>query len=56
MFGSDAMVWPGVIAPPLAILEEAPFLTQAQKRAILYDTAARVLSLDERTNARHHGR
>ncbi len=56
MFGSDAMTWPGVIEPSIAIVEDAPFLTEAQKRAILYDNAARFLGLDEETVARHHGR
>jgi predicted TIM-barrel fold metal-dependent hydrolase len=56
MFGSDAMTWPGVIEPSIAIIEDAPFLTEAQKRAILYDNAARFLGLDEDTIARHHGR
>jgi len=56
MFGSDAMTWPGVIEPSIAIIEDAPFLTEAQKRAILYDNAARFLGLSEETIARHHGR
>jgi predicted TIM-barrel fold metal-dependent hydrolase len=54
--GSDAMTWPGVIEPSIAIIEDAPFLTEAQKRAILYDNAARFLGLDEGTVTRHHGR
>jgi predicted TIM-barrel fold metal-dependent hydrolase len=45
MFGSDQMVWPGVIEPAIAILEEAPFLTEAQKRDIFYNNAARFLRL-----------
>lgn len=56
MFGSDAMVWPGVIEPAIAVIEEASFLSEAQKRAILYDNAARFLGLSEQTIAAHHGR
>jgi predicted TIM-barrel fold metal-dependent hydrolase len=53
MFGSDQMIWPGVIEPAIRTIEEAPFLSEAQKRAILYDNAARFLRLDEETRARH---
>ena len=56
MFGSDQMVWPEVIERAVAAIEEAPFLTEGQKRAILYDNAARFLRLSEEEVARHHGR
>ena len=55
MFGSDQMVWPGVIERAIAVIEEAPFLSREQKRAILYDNAARFLRLGEEEIARHHG-
>ncbi len=35
MFGSDQMVWPGIIEPAIVSIEEAPFLDAQQKRAIL---------------------
>ena len=54
MFGSDQMVWPGVIERAVAVIEEAPFLTEAQKRDILYNNAARFLRLSEAEIARHH--
>lgn len=54
MFGSDQMVWPGAIERGIAVIREAPFLTEQQKRAILYDNAARFLRLSEETIARHH--
>lgn len=50
MFGSDNLP----IAPILARMEQIAWLTQAQRRAILYDNAARFLRLDEATIARHH--
>lgn len=56
MFGSDQMVWPGLIEPSIAIIEEAPFLSDEQKRDILYNNAARFLRLSEEEMARHHGR
>jgi predicted TIM-barrel fold metal-dependent hydrolase len=53
MFGSDQMIWPEAIGRSIDAIEEAPFLTRAQKRAILYDNAARFLRLDAATIARH---
>jgi predicted TIM-barrel fold metal-dependent hydrolase len=47
MFGSDQMVWPGVIERSIAVIEDAPFLSAGQKRDILYNNAARFLRLDE---------
>ncbi len=56
MFGSDQMVWPGVIERSIAVIEEAPFLSDEQKRDILYNNAARFLRLSEQEIARHHGK
>lgn len=56
MFGSDQMVWPGAIERAVAVIEEAPFLREKQKRDILYNNAARFLRLNEEEIARHHGR
>jgi predicted TIM-barrel fold metal-dependent hydrolase len=41
MFGSDQMVWPGVIEPAIAIIEDAPFLDPEQKRDIFCNNAAK---------------
>jgi uncharacterized protein len=54
MFGSDPGLWPGVIEASIEMIEQAPFLTPAQKRDILYNNAARFLRLSEQTIARHH--
>jgi predicted TIM-barrel fold metal-dependent hydrolase len=54
MFGSDQMIWPGVIEPAIEAIEDAPFLTKAQKRDILYNNAARFLRFSEETIAGHH--
>jgi uncharacterized protein len=56
MFGSDQMVWPGVIERAIDTIESAPFLSESQKRDILYNNAARFLRLSEAEIARHHGR
>jgi predicted TIM-barrel fold metal-dependent hydrolase len=45
MFGSDQMVWPKAIGPAIEAINSADFLSSAQKRAILYDNAARFLRI-----------
>jgi len=54
MFGSDQMVWPGVIERSIRTVENAPFLSDQQKRDILYNNAARFLRLSDAEIARHH--
>jgi len=56
MFGSDQMVWPGVIERSIKLIEDASFLSAAQKRDILYNNAARFLRLTDVEIAKHHGR
>jgi len=53
MFGSDQMVWPGLIEATINTIEEAPFLTERQKRDIFYNNAARFLRLTPGEIARH---
>jgi len=48
LFGSDQMVWPEALERSIESIEEAPFLTAGQKRAILHDNAARFLRLDDK--------
>jgi predicted TIM-barrel fold metal-dependent hydrolase len=55
MFGSDQMVWPEAIERAVATIREAPFLSEEQKRDILYHNAARFLRLGDEEIARHHG-
>ena len=45
LFGSDQMAWPGTIGLSIETVEKAPFLSQGQKRDILYHKAARFLRL-----------
>ncbi len=49
MFGSDEMVWPGALGMAITAVEQAPFLTASQKRAILRENAARFLRLPAST-------
>lgn len=51
-FGSDTRA----SGPIVRRLESIAWLTAPQRRAILYDNAARFLRLDAQTIARHHGR
>ena len=53
MFGSDQMNWPGTITSAIDAVLEAPFLDEGQKRAILYDNAARFLRLPDDVRERH---
>ncbi|PAP77233.1 amidohydrolase family protein [Rubrivirga marina] len=54
MFGSDHVIWPGLLEESIDIVEDAPFLSDEQKRDILYHNAARFLRLSDETIARHH--
>ena len=52
MFGSDQMVWPETIGRSIRVIEDAPFLSDEQKRDILFNNAARFLRLSESDIAR----
>jgi len=54
MFGSDQMAWTDAVPIAIASIAEADFLTEQQKRDILYNNAARFLRLDKATIERHH--
>ena len=54
MYGSDQMIWPEVIGETIEAIEDADFLTEEQKRDILYNNAARFLRLSAEQIAAHH--
>jgi len=54
MFGSDQMTWPDAIGMAVEAIERANFLTEEQKRDILYNNAARFLRLSPEQIARHN--
>lgn len=56
MFGSDQMVWPQAIEVAVDSITTAPFLSEEQKRDILYNNAARFLRLSKEEIDKHHGR
>jgi predicted TIM-barrel fold metal-dependent hydrolase len=45
MFGSDNMIWPGAIEAGIRSINQATFLSESQKRDILFNNAARFLRL-----------
>ncbi len=47
MFGSDQMNWPGLIEEGVNAINEAPFLSYEQKKAILHDNAVRFFRLEQ---------
>jgi len=55
MYGSDQMIWPEVIGETILAIEDADFLSDEQKRDILYNNAARFLRLTDAEIAAHHG-
>ena len=55
MWGSDQMVWPWAIDVAIEAIEQAPFLSEEQKRDIFYNNAARFLRLSDTERTRHQG-
>jgi hypothetical protein len=50
MFGSDAMVWPGAIGLSVDYIKNLEYLTEKQKRDILYNNAAKFIGLTKDEN------
>jgi hypothetical protein len=48
MFGSDQMVWPEAIGMAVQGIESAAFLSEEQKRDILYNNAVRFFRLSNK--------
>jgi predicted TIM-barrel fold metal-dependent hydrolase len=53
MFGSDASMWPQTLAIGIEAIQSADFLSEVQKRDILYNNAARFLRLDEKGRSKN---
>ncbi len=54
LFGTDQIFWPGALGLAIEKVKDAPFLTDQQKRDILYNNAACFLGLSEEQIAKHH--
>ncbi len=52
MWGSDQMNWPGSIDIAVESIEEAPFLSEEQKRDIFYNNAVKFLKLNSLSSDR----
>ena len=55
MFGSDRMRWPEAIEMAVKRVKSIDYLSDREKKGILYDNAARFLRLTEDEIARYHG-
>jgi predicted TIM-barrel fold metal-dependent hydrolase len=47
MYGTDFIAWPRMIEASISLIQNASYLTEEQKRDILYNNAARFLRLEE---------
>lgn len=47
MYGTDLMIWPKLLETSLGVIENANYLSEDQKRDILYNNAVRFFRLDE---------
>jgi predicted TIM-barrel fold metal-dependent hydrolase len=47
MYGTDFIFWPRMIEASIGVIENASYLTEEQKRDILYNNAARFLRIEE---------
>ncbi|MCF7569473.1 amidohydrolase family protein [Sabulilitoribacter arenilitoris] len=54
MFGTDQMLWPKAVSIAVKTVNDTPFLSDDEKRDILYNNAARFLELSEKTISLHH--
>jgi len=48
MYGSDEMIWSDAIALSIKNIENAPFLSEQQKRDIFYNNAARFYNIEKK--------
>jgi len=46
MYGSDQMIWPDAVGMGIEAIESAEFLSEDQKRDILYNNAVKFLRLE----------
>jgi predicted TIM-barrel fold metal-dependent hydrolase len=56
MFGSDEWFYPGFIGLSIDYIKQADFLTETQKRDILYNNAARFLRLSDAEIKKHNSK
>ena len=54
MFGSDEMTWPGAIGLTIDYINNLEFLSESQKRDLLYNNAVKFLRLSEEEDKYPH--
>lgn len=47
MFGTDLLIWPGLMKTSINVVKDADYLTEKQKRDILFNNAVRFFNLNE---------
>jgi predicted TIM-barrel fold metal-dependent hydrolase len=47
MYGTDFMMWPRLFETSMGVIEHAQYLSEEQKRDILFNNAARFFRLDK---------
>ncbi len=47
LYGTDLMLWPGLLKTSIGLIENADYLSEGQKRDILFNNAVRFFNLDE---------
>ena len=47
IYGPDFMMWPGLFETSMGVIQNADYLTEEQKRDILFNNAVRFFRLDE---------
>jgi predicted TIM-barrel fold metal-dependent hydrolase len=46
MYGTDMLIWPKLVETSIALIENADYLSEQQKRDILFNNAVRFFRLD----------
>lgn len=46
LYGTDLMMWPGLLETSIGVIENADYLSEDQKRDIFFNNAVRFFNLD----------
>ena len=46
MYGTDLLLWPGLLETSINLIKDADYLSESQKRDILFNNAVRFFNLD----------
>jgi predicted TIM-barrel fold metal-dependent hydrolase len=48
LYGTDLLVWPGLLKTSIDVIQNANYLSEGQKRDILFNNAVRFFNLNEK--------